>query len=177
MPRGGLLADQASAGGPTTPFSQKKTIATNPPRQPKPQVAKANTHAPRFAGPPHQSSTMPNSHVPINPPPKPIAEKIAIIAPALLSGKAVASRPEVRLEKLPCTMKPATRESSNAAVSGSVAANPNRPVANTDTTNTDIAVVRSPKRSASSFPRSPAGTPSRPISAAVIKTAQSCVAP
>ena len=74
------------------------------------QMPNATTQAVSCAVPPNQSRDRPNSNVPMNPPAKPMHEYTATVAPRS-RGSATASRPEVRLEKLPCTTKPAAMRS------------------------------------------------------------------
>src|SRR5579872_3439587 len=81
-------------------------LAAVPARHATEQVPNANTQAASCEVPPKKSSVMPNRSVPTKPPAKPMQEYTATVAPSRL-GSATASNPDVRLEKLPCTMKPA----------------------------------------------------------------------
>src|SRR5271166_3566907 len=62
-------------------------------------------------------------------------------------------------------MKPAISDNHTTALYGSIATRPNNPTTRADSRKTDIAVLRRPRRSDSSLPRRPAGTPRKPISA------------
>src|SRR5271157_2285422 len=101
-------------------------VATAPAKHATAQVPNAAAQAARRAVPPNRSSATPNSSVPTNPPAKPMQEYVATIAPRC-RGSPTASTPEVRLEKLPCTTKPATSASPTTAAYGNPATSPNRP--------------------------------------------------
>src|SRR5271166_4288304 len=151
-------------------------LAMLPTRHATAQNPNASTQAASRAVPPNQSRARPNSNVPTNPPAKPTHEYTATIAP-LSCGSATTSTPEVRLEKLPCTMKPAAIARPTTTPYGSIPVKPNNAFTNADTRNTPTAVARRPRRNDNSLPHRPAGTPSKPTSAPTVSMLQPCVEP
>src|SRR3984885_6433677 len=155
---------------------ERNAVAMAPIRQATAQIPNAPIHATSRDVPPNQSRDRPNNSVPMNPPAKPTHEYTATVVP-FCHGSATASRPEVRLEKLPCTTKPAASARTTTQPYDNIGAKPNNAFTSADARNTPMAVVRRPRRNDSSLPYKPAGTPSKPTSAPVISMLQPSVAP
>ena len=125
-------------------FRGRKIVAEAPARQASPQVQKLTIQAASCDVPPELVERDAEQEGPEEPSRKADAGIEPDRCPLGTAERQRRARPEVRFEKLPCTMKPAATERPSTAMWGSFAVKPNKPPAAAESTKTKVAMVRRP---------------------------------